>query len=346
MAVIEDQTRITDEPPVRGRRAVARRQARRAWFIDGARNLRAVLSERGLATILPTDEDWYLCPLCLELAFTIEVLRDPDPPLTAEDASPDWFGGSKIALTCKRCNNASGTLFDSHAQQADLLRHFWSGKSAQPMTVRYTAEGVTNVAEMYISGDGVLLLGVPAANNRADIDRMTGIMDGWSAADREGPTFQISGQVRSNADRARASWIRAAYVVAFAALGWRYILQPALDPLRAYLRDPSQSTLPILSMSDHEADPKRREIVLVEEPSDLRCVFVVCGEHQIILPIPDDPRSLEDLSAAFIGGRDISQRARLDMTGKRVPWPKRPLHLLDPLPASIDRRSLPQVVES
>lgn len=307
------------------------RKARRAWFADGARNLRAVLRERGLDSVLPTDDDWYLCPLCLEFACTIDVLDEPDPRLTAEDAPPAWFGGSKIALTCKRCNNTSGTLFDSHAQQADFFRQFWSGKSSRPMTVRHTVGDVTNIVKMYLDDSGIVLQGVPAANNPADIERMTSIMDSYTGTAPGQLTFQLSGQVRSNADRARASWIRAAYVVAFAALGWRYVLQSAFDPLRAYLRDPTQSTLPILSMTDHDADRTRREILLVTDPSDMECVFVACGGHQIILPVPGDQRTLDELSAAFVG-RDITQAARLNVRGGRVPWPRRPMHLLDPAP--------------
>jgi hypothetical protein len=97
---------------------VRRLTTRRAWFTEGARALRAELRTRGLEDRLPSDEDWYACPLCLDILFTIEVLDEPDPMLTAEHAPPDWAGGTELALTCKRCNNESGRLFDAEAQKA------------------------------------------------------------------------------------------------------------------------------------------------------------------------------------------------------------------------------------
>ena len=47
--------------------------------------------------------------------------------------------------------------------------------------------------------------------------------------------------------RARLSWVRAAYPVAFAALGWRYVCMPYLAPLRAQLADPDATLLPPLA---------------------------------------------------------------------------------------------------
>jgi hypothetical protein len=41
------------------------------WFYRGARTLRAVARERGIEDAFPSDEDWYLCPVCLD-GLTIE----------------------------------------------------------------------------------------------------------------------------------------------------------------------------------------------------------------------------------------------------------------------------------
>lgn len=201
--------------------------------------------------------------------------------------------------------------------------------AALPDAQRGLAERVCAIIDAELPGVGAVWHGHPVS---ADIERMTVIMDGYTGAAPGQLTFQVSGQVRSNPDRARASWIRAAYVVGFAALGWRYVLQPAFDPLRAYLRDPTQSTLPQLSMTNHDADPTRREILLVTEPSEVQGVFVACGGHQVILPIPHDQRTLDELSAVFIGDRETTEWARVPMKGLRVPWPRRPMHMFDPAP--------------
>ena len=42
------------------------------WFYRGARTLRAVARERGFEDAFPSDEDWYLCPLCVDVLLTVE----------------------------------------------------------------------------------------------------------------------------------------------------------------------------------------------------------------------------------------------------------------------------------
>jgi hypothetical protein len=42
------------------------------WFYQGARTLRAVARERGREDFLTTPEDWYLCPLCLDVLLTVD----------------------------------------------------------------------------------------------------------------------------------------------------------------------------------------------------------------------------------------------------------------------------------
>ena len=70
-----------------GSAAVVRRlETRKTWFTDGARALRADLRARGREDQLPSDEDWYACPLCLTTIFGIEVLEEPDSMLTEEHA--------------------------------------------------------------------------------------------------------------------------------------------------------------------------------------------------------------------------------------------------------------------
>ena len=236
---------------------------RRVWFSEGARALRTILRERGLDHQLPTEEDWYLCPLCVGVLFTIDELDRPDPELTYEHAPPAWSGGKEMALTCRSCNNKSGSLFDSEAQKEDLERRVLSGKTGDAMKVAYTIGGVTNYANMHMSGTtGMLLVNVPRANNPTDVQRITELMGSHAAGpDLAGAlTLRIQPRMRINRNRARISWIRAAYIVAFASFGWRYILQPALDPLRAQFQNPDNITLPILSMWDPDADTTRRQV--------------------------------------------------------------------------------------
>lgn len=234
-----------------------------------------------------------------------------------------------MALTCRWCNNEAGTRYDAEAKKQEALRLFLAGQSADPMRVEYTIGGVTNRGNMHLSGNGVLLLGVPEVNNPADVERMAQIMD--SLVDSGDTRFRLDWRptIRISPNHARVSWLRTGYLVAFAALGWSYILRSTLDPLRAQFEDPLNITVPPLSLYEPTADPLRREVLIVEEPDEQRSVVISIGRRLIFLPAIDGPRSLDELADA-LGSHHTARRLQYSFFGKRLPWPRKPQYLLDP----------------
>jgi hypothetical protein len=72
-----------------------------------------------------------------------------------------------------------------------------------------------------------------------------------------------------NPRRARLGWVRAAFLVAFAWLGNRYILHPALQPLRVQLLNPEDeilSSLPIITDPARIGLPAERSVAPMETP--------------------------------------------------------------------------------
>jgi hypothetical protein len=100
-------------------------------------------------------------------------------------------------------------------------------------------------------------------------------------------------------DRARVSWVRSAYLAAFALLGWKYILQPSLDLVRKQLGNLSAVTLPPLSLYAPDGDPGRLEIWVIREPAEYQSLLVVAGRHSVFLPLPDDSRSIAELASGL-----------------------------------------------
>jgi hypothetical protein len=109
-------------------------------------------------------------------------------------------------------------------------------------------------------------------------------------------------------------------------------LQPALQPIRDQLANPSAVTLPLLSMDIPGIDPGRREVWVVKTPAEHRSLLVIWGGHGVFLPLPGDPRSLEEL-ASVVGARTDGP-VHYGITGTIFRWPSRPEHLLDPGPLS------------
>jgi hypothetical protein len=176
----------------------------------------------------------------------------------------------------------------------------------------------------------MLFLGVPGINNPADVARMEEHMRELSASRSTDFRIAITPQVTYSPDLARVSWVRTGYLAAFALFGWRYILQPALQPIRDQLVNPSAVTIPPLSVYIPDGDPDRREIWVVKKPAERQSLLVISGQHGVFLPLPNDHRSLAEL-ADSIGGNTPGPVMH-DFTGDMIQWPPGPEHLLDPSP--------------
>jgi hypothetical protein len=133
---------------------------------------------------------------------------------------------------------------------------------------------------------GLFLVDVPEINNPAELERMEEHMRMLSETRNSDFGFTVTPQLRYFPDRARVSWIRTAYLAAFALFGWKYILQPALQPIREQLMDPSTITLPLLSMYDSNGDPGRHEIWAIKQPPEHRSLLVIYGQQGVFLPVP------------------------------------------------------------
>ena len=82
---------------------------------------------------------------------------------------------------------------------------------------------------------------VPQINNPANVERMEEHMRMLSDTRSTDFRFTVTPQLRLFPDRAQVSWIRTAYLAAFALFGWKYVLQPGLQPIREQFINPSAS---------------------------------------------------------------------------------------------------------
>jgi len=130
--------------------------------------------------------------------------------------------------------------------------------------------------------------------------------------------------------RTELSWVRAGYLAAFAVLGWRYILQPLLDPIRTQLARPDTETLPSLVMYDYTAVTSHREIMFVDTPASIRSIVVSMGPHVVFLPgLWDNPLSCDELAQALKRCTGLDGQLNVPITGKEVDWPRQPTYQFD-----------------
>jgi hypothetical protein len=219
-----------------------RHERQERWFAEGAGALRRTLAAIGMAEVLPADEDFYGCPCCLT-AYGRDALHARF--LTDEHVPPRAAGGKPLVLTCGPGNHTAGTRLDAHADLREAVQDLIAGQG----------DGRTLRAEIAISdivlrsnvsgvGDALLLSVVPKANNPKDLVETEQILGDWTAAGVVESRFGFRVAENVSVANARLSWVRAAYLAAFAALGYRYRFLSQLEALRTQLANPKPEHLP------------------------------------------------------------------------------------------------------
>jgi len=105
---------------------MANERKKREWFDLGAESFARV--RPGLY-----DHPTYPCPICLT-TFTIEALALKQ--LSAEHVPPASLGGREMLLTCRSCNNSSGTKLDAHARIKEDVQLALAGTLEHPHRIR------------------------------------------------------------------------------------------------------------------------------------------------------------------------------------------------------------------
>lgn len=290
----------------------AARARRERWFDAGAAALRSVVA-------LPEEapaEAVYACPLCLVLATRDGVRTGL---LTEEHVPPRYAGGRGLVLTCAACNHAAGSGMDSHAERYDAVVAVLAGGPGRPVRATVTVGGVAQNVSLGRGDDGFRILGIERANAPTVAAEIGARLEA-------SPTeLTVSFRERFEPRRASLSWLRAAYLAAFAAFGYRYVLSPPLALVRQQLADPATPLMRPVVLRDMSAPRERRDLLVVTRPTEERGVAVAMGERVVFLPWIDDDGSYFDRAHA----RHPDADAVVDVHGKRVPWPNGAQHALD-----------------
>jgi hypothetical protein len=260
--------------------------------------------------------------------------------LSREDVPPRSVGGRKIVLTCRECNSTSGGhLLDAELRRRETLLDFARGTMRKPASVVVEFGGVPFRATLLATGDNVEILGDRRRNDPAIQSPLREVLDRAVDEGIVGWSFRIGFEEGYRQRESLVGWLRAGYLVAFAALGYRYILDQALDCVREQIRTPKVTVIRSFSVAVPKAPQRDRLLVLLQEPAEIRSVIVRMGAHMIFLPEPETGelgfyQRIEE-GLARLGGR-------AQCKGQRIPWPSRPVFALDFLRADPNEVDAPK----
>lgn len=269
------------------------------------------------------DREWYVCPLCM-CGFAPQAVDRG--LLSKEHVPPRSNGGKKMVLTCKPCNNAAGSSADSHARSMEDIFDFGQGTMPRTVPIELKINGLSLRGGLRAVGDRVEIEIHPKANNPEVSDQflsmMQRVVEDGSWADTK---FDLQFKRSFKKQAALVSWLRAGYLAAFAALGYRYIIREPLDVVREQISNPEAEIIDIFSTTTADAPSGERRILLISEPRWMDSVCVQMGRHMVFLP---PVRRCDGFYARF--EKEVRQHSEAgDISGKVVPWPSRPTYLLD-----------------
>jgi plastocyanin len=194
---------------------------------------------------------------------------------------------------------------------------FLAGLDTRELNVRYTIEGVTQRGVVSMSDGAIKAVGIPKRDHPEVPGRMMDALDSLAASKRTDWSAQVEFQDHWLPRRARVGWLRSGYLVAFAALGYRYILRKTLARVVTQIAFPDNDVIPLSVALNPKGDPHRSSVLLIEEPPTLVGVLVQMGRNTVLLPGIDDDETFFDRM------RDILQ-ANPNAVGLAVPVLRQP----------------------
>jgi hypothetical protein len=169
------------------------------------------------------------------------------------------------------------------------------------------------------------MIGHPGSNNPATVQSHTQALESLG----DGGSITLTFPWHATTRFTKLSWLRAAYLGAFALYGYRYVLQPAFDPLRAAIADPhDESFEPVVRQGPRDATVLDPTIAEVTAPDALVGWRVVTfGPRVVFLPPWSAPPDwFANLDAVLQAQRGDSISVNM-LTSYQ--FPTRPMHLTD-----------------
>ncbi|MEQ1758515.1 MAG: hypothetical protein ABL986_09370 [Vicinamibacterales bacterium] len=127
--------------------------------------------------------------------------------------------------------------------------------------------------------------------------------------------------------RADVSWLKSAYMVAFAAWGYMYAFAPGLRIVLRQLERYDEAIIPHFKLRNVAASRKSRELLYVRRPRELEGVAVWMGQHIVLLPPDGRDMTFYDRIAPI-----LNRAENIGLQGDQYYWPTEPKHTLDVQP--------------
>lgn len=219
-----------------------------------------------LDRVLRPPPNRYVCPICVELFWSDQLTREHAPPAS--------IGGRVVCLTCSECNSTGGHKLDA-AMMAERRFHGFMHRSGESYDALLTYDSIHINVEVSRTDEGTSIV-IPGDRN--DPKRVEELRVRFPEV-REMKLTHSENYTRRRAD---VAYLRAAYLIAFAKLGYRYVFLRTLGPVRSQIRNPDEAIVPICRTYVHDVTLQGRYLLTMSHP--VECLGVVIDASMVFLP--------------------------------------------------------------
>ena len=186
---------------------------------------------------------YYVCPLCKK-TFNLQELGDKvGSVLTLEDVPPKSLGGSPILVTCKECNSKCGHDIDNWLLHELELQYGDKDRLFENSDAVLDSHGKKIYTKVRIEEDKTICFDIRSKTNPPNaVDEFVNSVK----SDGENYSIQVKLHVKQekrNVQAARIAVLKSAYLYAFRKLGYYYILNDSLKPVREQILNPNNDIL-------------------------------------------------------------------------------------------------------
>ena len=203
---------------------------------------------------------YYVCPLCKK-TFNLQKLGDKvGDVLTLEDVPPKSLGGSPILVTCKKCNSKCGHDIDNWLLHELELQYGNKDRQLENADAVLDSHGKKVHTKVWIDEDKTICFDIRSKTNPPNA-----VDDFVNSVKSDGANYSIQVNLhvkkeKSNVQAARIAVLKSAYLYAFRKLGYYYILNDSLKPIRDQILNPDKDILHgTFIIGDQDTMPTKRE---------------------------------------------------------------------------------------
>ncbi len=234
----------------------------------------------------PKLKDMFLCPICMR-PFYRESINNK--AISIEHIPPQAIGSSMKTITCTKCNNDIGAKLQPHMNNYVREKDLLAGRVLKPIPAKVEINGRTIHTRITENKGGGNWTGVSVKTQLPP--------DIWpeNAKKYVGKKAIISLQIPASKEIVDAAYLHSTYLALFSLLGYPYIMQPFLDPIRKKINDYSlkkgiahRLLIPKLLAPKFFLDPRDRrvEVALIwnRKKIDISCLGVIIAGEIVLMP--------------------------------------------------------------